>query len=223
MTTPPDDAPKRALTEIGDTVEPDADQDARADADSHTTDDDCPVTALGHNGTHYKFLTPTGQLIDLTAGALVSVSGLLSLFNGDPTWLTATHPRLDRKGEVVGFSVQAAGADMIRRCVAAGMFDAETRICGRGVWSLPGGEFVVHCGDALLVKTAWSADPTLPLCDDAPWQRPGRIGQTIFQARVAIARPADIQGYRMCARRARRKASSQAARLTFWGMELWSG
>lgn len=123
----------------------------------------CPVTPLGDADGVYHFLDPLGQKRDFKARALGSSQEVLSLFRGDETWLRERFPDRkeveDEKGaktiRVVGFSVKAAAAWLIKSCSDQGLFGDFVQLRKPGIWRGEAGMPIVHCGDEVLIDGEW--------------------------------------------------------------------
>lgn len=110
---------------------------------------DCPVVALGQRNGVYYFLSAGGEKREMRPRDLTML-GLLSLFDGDGTWLHEHYAKLDKKDRKTGeVDVTAAAAGLIRRCADAGLWRLDTPMRGLGVWRDDKLGIVAHCGDAL--------------------------------------------------------------------------
>lgn len=111
---------------------------------------DCPFIALGENNGQYRFIVANGQIRDFSARELGSPAFLLSIVGGDPSWLETTFRCFDKDGVELqhGFNTKAATAGLMRMCAAAGIFDPEMPVRGRGVWPL-GEDLLYNAGDKL--------------------------------------------------------------------------
>lgn len=149
-------------------------------------DDACPVTALGHLDGNFWFLDACGQVRKLSARALGARQDLLSLFGGRDEWLRAQHPKkietqeTDADGrriwKTVDFKITEAASALQRACFEAGLYGEHIVLRRAGVWRGEDGAPVVHCGDAVLVGTAWHA--------------PGaRSGGQVWTAAAPVKRP----------------------------------
>jgi len=131
---------------------------------------------LGHRDGRFYFFDTVGQLRALTAQNLGQPSQIVALFGGDVHWLVDAFQQLDKEGNPTNwFSVRQAGADLMRRCVAAGLFRSDEPQRGVGVWQV-GDRVAVHLGgrvfwpDDRKFQTAgfrasgalWPAHPDVP-------------------------------------------------------------
>jgi len=115
------------------------------DADS----EECPVVALGQRNGVYYFLSVAGERRELRARDLTQLV-ILSLFNGDSTWLFTHYAKLDRKDRPTGaVDCTAAAAALMRRCASVGLYRLDTPIRSIGVWRDPKLGVVAHCGDEI--------------------------------------------------------------------------
>jgi energy-coupling factor transporter ATP-binding protein EcfA2 len=120
------------------------------DADGSLAGAECPITPLGQRNGVYYFLARSGEIREVRPRDM-SVLGLLSLFDGDGAWLVDNHPKLDRKDKPTGeIDATGAGAALIRRAAAAGLWRIDTAKRSLGVWR-DGTAIVAHCGDRLLI------------------------------------------------------------------------
>jgi hypothetical protein len=140
---------------------------------------DCPVTPLGHNGSHYYFLSPDGQWRVLHFRELRSDAGQVSLFDGDVGYLKAAWPRFDKDGaQLDDFNPKRAHAALVSLCARAGMWDPDTPVHGRGVWRGPQGRLLCHNGDTVLFADGQTKPAGL------------RLGAAIYPRKPAIPAPA---------------------------------
>ena len=147
-------------------------------------DDDCPVIALGDNDGLCYFLDPIGQKRRLTARELGQKQTLVTLFRGEEDWLRKRFPERkeiddgagNKEMRIVGFRVQAAASEMIRRACSKGLFGVNTTFRQPGIWRADDGMPVIHCGDGVLIRDRW-ADPGT------------RTGNIIWAAAEAAPRP----------------------------------
>jgi hypothetical protein len=168
---------------------------AHAEAESpnqteESSDDvaDCPVKPLGHANGIFHFLDARGQHRALTGRELFSRAGLRSLFLGEEIWLRQAYPKkvavemTDERGDggtafrTVDYLVNAAAADLMDACAAAGIWGDHVTIRKPGVWPVPEDLPAVHCGDAVLIGTAWHDPGT-------------RTGNQIWAAAAPTPRP----------------------------------
>lgn len=147
-------------------------------ADDH---EGCPVTALGHlNGTCY-FLTATGEKREYKARDF-TLTGLQLLFGGETSWLLPKFEK-DTRRPVGEIDVSKATGWLIRRCVAAGLWRADTPERLIGVWR-EGDDVIAHCGDNLFVYGNKRKRAR---------RRAGyHGGEALYLARSAISPPADV-------------------------------
>eukprot|EP00752_Nemacystus_decipiens_P015334 g13667.t1 len=148
----------------------------------------CPVIPLGHLDGRYFFTDVGGQFRAMRAGAL-NVAGLSDLFGGQVGWLSSAFPGT---GQNKGFfDYRKAAAALIERCWAAGFFNPDGAVRGRGLWPLgkgpgEGGGFVLHLGE-----TVRNVPPEGGYARAAAVPVGGRIGKFVYSARDAWPPPAD--------------------------------
>jgi hypothetical protein len=88
--------------------------------------DDCPVVALGQWEGSYFFFALSRQIREMTVKDMTD-TGLVSLFNGDPSWLLAHYGKRDKDGKPTGdIAAKAAAYAMMRRCAAVGLYRRDT-------------------------------------------------------------------------------------------------
>lgn len=179
---PPDDPTRPGIEEIGRAIDAAPVYTAPAPptpgADNGLADPpDCPVIPLGHDDGTYVFLSPSGMVRRLMVREMTPL-GLTALFDGDSRWMIAHFQKHDQNGNPQNdFVARGVAGYLIRRCVAAGVYDAGLRIRGVGVWRGPAGSPLVHCGDQL-----WHEGGVL---------RPGLRGEReIYAARPRVVAPA---------------------------------
>lgn len=114
----------------------------------------CPVVCLGRRGKIYYFLSPAGELLEFRFGELTK-AGVACLFDGFTWYLNVNFPLRDSKGRTYGYSEGWAARWLMRRCAAAGLFDAARQVRGRGVWPGSDGSMILHCGNRVLHKSRW--------------------------------------------------------------------
>lgn len=155
----------------------------------------CPVTPLGCYGALYVFADARGEIREMSAAALFRKGGLNDLFRGDDAWLMAVHPATDEDGKVKGFSIAKAANDLIARCAALPMWDADAPQRGRGVWpdGSPGASdiaILVHCGDGVGMSAPGGGPSGAGAPAPLDWQAPGfRRDGAVYRALPAVARP----------------------------------
>jgi hypothetical protein len=111
------------------------------------------VTALGYTETGLRLCAAKRDKLEFTRRELDSHSGIVALFEGDLTYLTARWPRRDRDGGIIAgdFDVKRAITGLVSLCVNAGMWDVETPMRGRGIWCGPDNRLICHSGDQLRI------------------------------------------------------------------------
>ncbi|MEQ8829559.1 MAG: hypothetical protein RLW87_07100 [Alphaproteobacteria bacterium] len=138
--------------------------------------DDCPVVPLGHLEGNYFFFDRAGQLRRMTAASF-SENGLIDLFGGAVSWLSAAFPS-ERKG--FRFAKADAAAFLIEACNAAGFLSADQARRGMGVW--PVGEFTSDNPRVVLNTGRYCADfdPSEGLFDAAMPIAGRRVGDYVY-------------------------------------------
>lgn len=131
----------------------------------------CPVTPLGRRRGVYYFFSPSGEEREIGYRQLYKRDGLEDLFEGLVDWLFVNFGT----GEG-GLNVMKAGRELLKACVAAGLFDPGMQRRGPGVWR-DDDKLIVHCGDQLLI--------------DGEWFRAGfREGDCLYPLAARTVRPA---------------------------------
>lgn len=140
---------------------------------------ECPIIALGHDDGRYHYFSPSGEQREFGFRELRSDAGQISLFDGDPAYLKAVWQARGRNGRPVDdWDAKAAHAGLVAMAVAAGKWDPETPLRGRGVWRGPDNRLICHSGDGLLFS-------------DGERSAPGRrIGPALYPTKARIAAPA---------------------------------
>ncbi len=114
----------------------------------------CPVQALGHDTGLYFYVTPAGQMRELSAGQHRE-SQLDALFDGDVTWPNAAFTKFTSHGDAAGYKEGDLRRYLMRQCVAQGFFDPARALRGPGVWRDDFDGLIVHAGNKLLVGGKW--------------------------------------------------------------------
>ena len=136
----------------------------------------CPVTPLGtHDGT-FSYLDTVGQLRSLKARDHGN-KDLLALFAPRTEFLHETWPRYDRHGNLSGWRPEEAGEVLMCACAAQGVWNAQDKVRGRGVWRDADGGLIVHAGDEILIGGSW--------------QKTGMHGRYVYPAAPPVPRPVD--------------------------------
>ena len=114
----------------------------------------CPVQALGHHGGVYFYVTPSGQMLELSSGQHREHQ-LDGLFDGDPEWPNAAFRRVTQYGDHIGYREGDLRRFLMRQCAEQGFFDPARALRGPGVWRDDHEGLIVHAGDKLLVGGKW--------------------------------------------------------------------
>lgn len=146
--------------------------------------DPCPVTGLGDDDATLHFLDTIGQKRSFTAKDLGNRQTLLKLFRGDEDWLRRRFPvwkEFDdgnggKERKIVDFRINEASRFFIHLACSKGIFGSSTMIRRTGIWRSDDGQPIIHCGDKVLIETAWH-DPGI------------RTGRQIWAAAEATPRP----------------------------------
>lgn len=140
----------------------------------------CPIQALGKEGSNYYFLDTLGAVYVIQAKG--SGKGEIdSLFAGRPLFLEWAWPRwvasrkADEPPKVKGFEADESRRELFAACAYKGTFELEDKVRGRGAWRDDDGSLIYHAGDAVWIG--------------GKWQRPGEIGRYIYPARMKLGRP----------------------------------
>jgi hypothetical protein len=175
------DAVRRALdaaepVEPANPVEPPKPPRPRADG----LPDDCPVIALGTEGSVYHFLDPLRQLRTVPAGKMARLE-IESLFQLHHHWLEKHWPRFAKSGKVDGPNYNQAAQELFAACARRGVWSALDRIRGAGAWSDDDGALILHCGDQVLIIDRDGRERA---------EAPGLIGDCVYPAAAPLPRPA---------------------------------
>ena len=137
---------------------------------------DCPVIPLGtHDGT-FAYLDTVGQLRALKARDHGN-KDLLALFAPRTEFLHQHWPRYDRHGNLSGWRPEEAGEVLMCACAARGVWNAQDKVRGRGVWLDSAGGLIVHAGDEVLIG--------------GTWHKAGLHGRHVYPAAEPLPRPLD--------------------------------
>lgn len=146
----------------------------------------CPVRPLGRNKGTYWFENSDHQIIPLSA-AKFSANTIMDLLDGNSAFAMTYWPN----GKKSAIDASTSRDALIRACRAQGVFDPESRVRGRGAWTLEDGRLILHMGDEILLQNL--PDPTVP--DDGVFRAtpfpPGMFDGMFYEADVAMMRPAD--------------------------------
>jgi hypothetical protein len=112
--------------------------------------DPCPITPLGKNGRTYHYLTPKGELVELT-DAEHGQAHIASVWAPEIDALNAAFPQLDQHHKFTGFRANYARDAMMKACAVKPIFQAHDKVRGLGCWLGDAGELIQHLGDRVLV------------------------------------------------------------------------
>ncbi|MEO1606746.1 MAG: hypothetical protein AAFU34_15620 [Pseudomonadota bacterium] len=138
-----------------------------------------PVRALGvDDGTCY-FIDGHGQTRRISR---FQRHEILALFHADETLLKERYPKKkqdESTGEwkVIGWDSAKAMTEMMQVCHRLGIWSADNRVRGPGMWRDEDDKLVVHCGDKMLIDNAWT--------------KPGIHQSKVYAATAPTPRPAD--------------------------------
>jgi hypothetical protein len=133
----------------------------------------CPVTPLGHLGSTGYFIDPAGQLQAFNKP--YGKGDILALFLGDANYLMWAWPRRGKDGRVDGFAAEDANSILMSACRLKGIWTAQEKLLGRGMWKSAGKELVFHAGMHLHIGGR-----------ERP---PGEFENYVYPSRPAIPRP----------------------------------
>ena len=108
---------------------------------------DWPFKCLGYDHGQYYFLAQSSnQILHYPTSGLIksNLRGLAPL-----EWWYQKWPKVDEEGKVIGIRWDAAVDEIISRSHAAGVFHADDRQRGCGIWAEKKGP-LIHCGDKIL-------------------------------------------------------------------------
>lgn len=164
----------------------------------------CPVIPLGVRIMKRFYLDASRQLIEIAAEKLGRIT-VLALFGADNGKVYEFWPRLDPKGNVVGWRPEQASEQLLAAAARAGVFDPHEQVRGAGAWRGPDGELILNCGDGVWIGPtqferleAQAAARELPIekRDDylstveiGQWFQPGVHGRYVYPAGVSMHRP----------------------------------
>jgi hypothetical protein len=137
----------------------------------------CPVTPLGKQGLICHFLDEQKQLISLDPQK-IGKNHIRALFGRKSHLCDEIWPRIGQNGHHTGWMPEVAGDLLMRACAVAGIFDPQGRVRGRGAWTNPEGDLILHCGDKIYM--------TGP---DGGWREPDLIGRYVYPAGAELPRP----------------------------------
>lgn len=146
--------------------------------------DEAPITCLGKNGRVYSYLTPQGQLVELT-DAEHGQAHIESLWAPEIGLLHKAFPQFDQQRKFKGFQAQYARAAMMAACALKPIFDAHAKVRGLGCWKDEDGHLVQHLGDVVLVA--------------GKENKPGEIGPYVYPGSSPVVRPDPTEGREACA------------------------
>lgn len=192
----PVDAP--ILAQEGD-QRPFGGRDDDDDFDAPRVPHDCPVKTLGigTDGQTCWYLNMLGQLVPL--GPRDHGKNNLHALFAPRTHLLAKYwprwsePKKDRAGnvvkesEIVGFKQDDASEALISACGAAGIFDAQGRVRGRGAHRGAARTLVVHFGDKVMVAQPGMAAKAG--MGGVEWHDTGLIAGYVYPAAAPTPRP----------------------------------
>lgn len=132
----------------------------------------CPVVPLGISGNAGYFLDPIGQVQKLEPP--YGKGHILGLFAGLEGFLGWAWPRWGKKG-IDGFAAEKVAATLIQACFAKGPWENVEKVRGRGAWTNPDGDLVLHTGTGI-----WINDKREP---------PGQHDGYVYPTRPALPLP----------------------------------
>jgi hypothetical protein len=148
--------------------------------------EDCPVRPIGHSSGFYYFISPVGQQRVYKFNEF-TFNGILSLFEGDVSWLEDNFPRSGgnrRRAASNGFDIDEVTTFLMNACKAAGLYNSEMSVRRVGIWREDQTEengfpsIVVHSGDTLMIN--------------GKAQKSGiRIGDSLYESAPKIQQVAD--------------------------------
>lgn len=140
--------------------------------------------ALGYVGVdNFVWSNPRQCVVHLTANALSSAATLMAVCGEQ--WCITNFPKVNDKGETVGFLIQSIAGDIVTKCAEAGIYDADSNR-GSGVWDSPSGLIV---NSATLWSPTSAKSITRAGFDGHVYPKSRSIG---IEPGNAIATPADL-------------------------------
>ncbi len=139
--------------------------------------DGFPLKPLGKQGSLFHYLDPLGQVRSVVASDH-SAMGLRDLLGPHIGAAWEHFPKFSAaSGNQDGWKADRLAESLMQSCARRGIFDAISRVRGRGAWLDEMGGLVLHAGDGVLYGGEWK--PT------------GELGKFIYSAQEAGPRPAD--------------------------------
>ena len=139
--------------------------------------DGFPLRPLGKQGAQFHYLDPLGQLRSVVASDH-SAMGLRDLLGQHIGAAWEHYPKFSAAtGNQDGWKADRLAESLMQGCARRGIFDAVSRVRGRGAWLDETGGLVLHAGDAVLHRGEWR--PT------------GELGRFLYTAQEAAPRPDD--------------------------------
>ena len=135
-----------------------SEEDLRRSYDDAETTEACPAQVLGHNAGIIYYIAASGQMRGVSASQHTEAQ-VEFLFGGDVGWLETAFPLTDeqRKRSRVGYNLADVRAWLFQEAHKAGIIDPDRDVRGPGVWRDDRGGLIVHCGDKVLIDSAWRA------------------------------------------------------------------
>lgn len=137
--------------------------------------DDCPVIALGTDGSTNYYLNAGGIFcaVPIKQHSKHVVRGL---FAPNETYLRKHWPKTTKEGVTTDFRPDDVAGALINACAVEGAWNGQDRLRGTGAWAGEDDDLVVHLGATLMAAGAS--------------ERPGARGQYIYPVRPSRPGPA---------------------------------
>ena len=137
--------------------------------------DDCPVVALGTDGSTNFYLN-AGGIFCAVAIKQHSKHVVRGLFAPHEPYLRKHWPKTTKEGQVTDFRPDDVAGSLINACAVEGAWSGEDRLRGTGAWAGEDDDLVVHLGATLMAAGAT--------------ERPGARGRYIYPVRPSRPGPA---------------------------------
>ena len=137
--------------------------------------EDCPVVALGTDGSTNYYLN-AGGIFCAVSIKQHSKHVVRGLFAPNESYLRKHWPKTTKEGVTTDFRPDDVAGALINACAVEGAWSGEDRLRGTGAWAGEDDDLVVHLGGTLIAGGAT--------------QRPGARGRHIYPVRPSRPGPA---------------------------------
>lgn len=116
---------------------------------------ECPVECLGHQGGTYYFISSSREFRAIGKLDHETLQKLFALTPNYPQWAWPRYGRPPKVGPeqkpkpppIESFDDDDVRSALLLACERQGLFDPESKMRGRGAWSVRGGGLVYHAGE----------------------------------------------------------------------------